>query len=223
MSPAEVITEGVEDWLLEEVESSRTGRNSVLDKHQPNLVDIRKVEGHYNRLTAWTEQFAKESANDYLTARQLFAAQMHLSGLFRMQCQILARSQEEYEKRRFGSYPLGINVSKHVNDILTERFGKFPVSSDLSQETVRLEQLVSATTELNDRNYSDLNKMSSYTRPRKAGTIIKLQRMQREWLNLSTDYILYAAQIRGGNLSTVPFLEPKSYSDSPQVYYPFEC
>lgn len=45
--------------------------------------------------------------------------------------------------------------------------------------------------------------------------------MQVSWLNLGVDYIVFAAEQRDGELGHVPFLEPKSISEDPRVYYPF--
>lgn len=215
---AEAITEAMEDWLLAEVEESRIGRNAVLDNiYRPNFIDGGKREGHFNRLVLWTRQFANESHHDYMTARQLFATQMKLSGLFRIQCRILASSQEDYEQRRFGNYPSGINIGRQVNYHLNESAG----STDLASKTIGLERLVADTLRLNEEEYDSLGRLPNQTNLRRIGNYIKLQRMQREWLDLSTDYIIYAAQVREGNLAAVPFLEPKSISENPQTYYPF--
>jgi hypothetical protein len=44
---------------------------------------------------------------------------------------------------------------------------------------------------------------------------------ERLWTEFAADLIVYARQVRGGNLAAVPLLEAKSISDEPQVYYPF--
>jgi hypothetical protein len=51
---------------------------------------------------------------------------------------------------------------------------------------------------------------------------ISLLRLSQDlWTQLTVDYIAFIAQQRGGQLAEVPFLQPKSISDSPEVRYPF--
>jgi len=52
-------------------------------------------------------------------------------------------------------------------------------------------------------------------------TVESLKLAQQGWLELAVDHIAFAAQVRDGSLAEVPFLEARSISEEPQVYYPF--
>jgi hypothetical protein len=231
LSPAQAIAKAIEDWLTSEIESSGTGRNAVLDKVLPqqgyDFISGGKTEGHYNRLKLWTTQFAEDVEDDYITARQIFAIHMELSGMFRIQCFVRSGPNERfYRNLRFNSgRSLGTDINKQVRTRLLEHSSYIPDRSDLTTYTIGHDELLEITGDYNESLYQYLKKLGSREKPdspmRKVQTIQRLQNIQRDWLNLATDYIIFAGQQRGGQLSNVPFLEPKSISDNPGVYYPF--
>lgn len=53
-------------------------------------------------------------------------------------------------------------------------------------------------------------------------SVARLRTTQELWCGIVTDSILMAAGYRGGDLSAVPFLEPKSISHEHQIQYPFK-
>jgi hypothetical protein len=234
LSPNEAIARAIHYWLAEEIQSSGSSKNAVLDNFytarksfmlraddQGNK-NIGKNDGHYNRLKLWTSQFEENSTDDYLTARQLFCAQMYLSGMFRLECFVVSNDEAEYRFRRFGGQVLGVDLRKSIA-------GRFSESN-----TVELSRLADATNAANDQTYFTLRTL--HDRNRRSDTLFnyvrflntrgdwfkELSSLQNTWLDLSVDYISYAAQARGKDLSKVPFLEPKSISENPQIYYPFK-
>jgi hypothetical protein len=228
------ITSSMHDWLAQEIESSGAGRNAVLDNFyvtrkafmQRSDVswnqNIRKTNSHYDRLVLWTPQFAENPADDFLTARQLFCAQMYLSGMFRQECFVVASDEAEYRFRRFGGQVLGVDINTVIENKLASQ--DTPVSlQTLTDTTLKTNKLTnSKLRQLHDRNRTE-GTLFNYVRfLNSRGEWLKaLSELQGEWLDLSVDYILHAAEVRDGDISKVPFLEPKSISDDPQIYYPF--
>jgi hypothetical protein len=232
-TPDKAIASAMREWLKAEIDSSGAGRNAVLDdfynarkyftlrSDDPANKNTLKNDGHYNRLKIWTPQFAENSMHDYLTARQLFCAQMYLSGMFRSECFVTSRGEEEYRFRRFGGHGIGIDLEKRTVDRLA------------SNKPVELDELIGRTDEANEQTNAIIREL--HNRNRRAGTLFNyikfinsrddwlqaLSLLQETWLDVSIDYITYAAEVRGNDLSKVPFLEPKSISDNPQIYYPF--
>lgn len=240
----EVIAGSVEHWLKKEVGSSVMGRNRVLDDFRdwhrslllpyddPGNVNARKNKNHHSQLINWTNGLVEyydgldQEQADYMLARQMFRAQMYLSGLFRVGCFMRATDQDDYYHRRMELERVGIDIDPRatITENLHRLYGQAP-EPNAFEPVLTLPELTSRTLELNEeqRNYvrelhvsgrHDVGKEESPT----IDTIID---MEKKWIGHLVDHIAFVAGERGGQLSAVPFLEPKSISEDPQPYYPF--
>jgi hypothetical protein len=240
----ELIASGMEDWLKKEVGSSAMGRNAVLDNFKewhaslllpydaPGNVNAGKNKGHYGRLINWTDgmvegydDFSQEEA-DYMLARQMFCAQMYLSGLFRVACFLQAKDQEDYYRRRMEQRDhvgLDIDSRQAITSRLYRLYDYIPDES--FRPVLTLSEVTSRTLELNDEQRDYVRELHISGKDdigkEKSPTIDAIHNMEGKWVSHLVDYISFVASERGGQLAAVPFLEPKSISDDPQPYYPF--
>jgi hypothetical protein len=232
---AEIIASELENWLKREVDNSVTGRNKYLDDFsgfRRSLVlpygdrsntNAAKNRSHYDRTVNWTsgllefyEDFNADQ-RDYAIARQIFCAQMSLSGLFRIQCLMQAADQDDYYRRRTGGNGTGIDLEESATDRL-ERLQ--PV-----ERAMPLNDIAARTLEINDQQQAYVEELHE-TGQRYAGqdsspAIDSGLVSQNRWAGLIVDYIVFASHRDDGDLASVPFLEPKSISDNPEIYYPF--
>jgi hypothetical protein len=232
---AEVIASELEGWLKREVDNSVTGRNKYLDDFSDfrnSLVlpygdrsntNAAKNRSHYDRTVNWTnglldfyEDFNPDQ-KDYAISRQIFCAQMSLSGLFRIQCLMQAADQDDYYRRRTGGSGVGIDLEKTVADRLKQL--------QSVEHAMSLDDIAARTLEINDQQQAYVEELHE-TGQRYAGqdsspAIDSGLVSQNRWAGLIVDYIVFASHRDDGDLASVPFLEPKSISDNPEVYYPF--
>lgn len=218
INPAHAITGAVTDWLAQEIKSSMEGSNSYLDEMGSFIetTDAKK-RGHYDRLEAWTGQFEKDPADMAAIEKQMYGVLTGLSGAFRTQCYVLAKGDGEgYARRRTGWHygPLGINISETVSGRLEAQFGEEPDTKSLGVETIDVDNLAQQTKDVNELRYdtvtrfcADHKRTQGLLRP--LGHFARLAALQRDWLELGTDYIAYGAQLNNGSLEKVTFLEPK--------------
>lgn len=212
LPPAESMAIAMGFWLSEEIKSSMAGTNAYLDNMDTFIADGRaKATSHYGRLGLWTDQFAKDPTDMQAITMQIFGVQTGLSGAFRTQCYILAKSPGDYAHRRMNG-PLGINIGEEVNDKLTMRFGMLPSETDLQLPSVNPTELAAKTKEVNMLRLSVHGKISDNPRHkegmRAVSHSIRLVRLQKQWLRLGVDYMLHAAHINDGRLDKLEFLEP---------------
>jgi hypothetical protein len=183
-------------------------------------------------LADWTAGFEEHydefdaADNEYAIARQIFCGQMSLSGLFRAQCMLQATDQEDYYHRRIDGDCTGIDLESTVDKRLSGLFGgAVPDAEDFGKPRIFLPELVRQTKDANRRQLRNMQYLHEAGRhhmsQQHSPVIEKLIDLQVFWTNLIVNYIGFAAGERDGQLGFVPFLEPKSISDDPQVYYPF--
>jgi hypothetical protein len=237
----ERISKALTGWFRGEIRSSRTGHNAVLDDfatwHQRLTMltkdsangNYLKSSSHVGRLRMFTEQgFVRQPWDDQTFAKQIFCAQMFVSGLFRNECMLISSSQEEYYERRSGkANPVGITIARTAGKRLRQLkdAGRNPAFQPTTDPALTFGDLAERTHFMNNRMPRVLQLLHTHG-GREAGqeqspTLTVLREMQGDWVSLITDYALYAAQTREGGLADVPFWEPKSISDNPQIYYPF--
>jgi|GEM_PF-5312164 len=234
------ISDALTAWFDGEIKSSMASRNAILDNfatwHQwlkmpltnPSNGNYRRPSGHTDRLRVFTDQgFVRRPWDDQVFARQIFCAQMFVSGLFRNECMLLSSNQEEYLKRRGGTNPVGISIAQVVGNRLRQLkdAGKNPAFQLTTKPTITFGDLAERTHFMNNRMPRVLQLLHTYgadeVSREQSPTVTMLRETQKDWISLATDYILYAAQTREGGLADVPFWEPKSISEDPQIYYPF--
>jgi hypothetical protein len=233
------IAKAMNDWLQAEIESSMEGRNAILDDWEQFQRDLRlpfddphnqnagKTKSHYNRLLQWTlasEQYPDLLQDDYYLARQMFCAQMFVSGAYRRQCFLQAHDADDYALRRRSMGPVGINLQDTVAQRLSDYSSGDPFLT-LPYKNTPEAHLTEETMQTNDGGLQiskEVHDMALADAGHEESRSISLLRLSQDlWTQLTVDYIAFIAQQRGGQLAEVPFLQPKSISDSPEVRYPF--
>ncbi len=241
----ETVAAGIEYWLMKEVGSSVVGRNKVLDDFQdwhhsllldyddPGNVNARKNKNHYSQLINWTNGLVeyyddfRPDQIDYALARQMFRAQMYLSGLFRVSCFMKATDQEDYYQRRLEITRSSIDVDPkiEISRSLYRLYDYIPDEAAIFPPALTLPELTSRTLKLNDEQQAYVRELHISGRndigQEESSTLDAIANMENKWIGHLVDYISFIASERGGQLSAVPFLEPKSISEDPQPYYPF--
>ncbi|MDB5170936.1 MAG: hypothetical protein JWO35_630 [Candidatus Saccharibacteria bacterium] len=233
LEPAEVITSAFEQWLSAEVQNSYDDNNAVLNDYslfQRSLalpyddhrnVNAQKSVSHHGRFQSWTDElFVGHPEEDAATGRQIFAVLMGLSGAFREQCFLLSSDNETYMRNRYGTGALGIHMGKAVVNRLTYHYGKQPVADDLNKPVISIDTLVSNTHDVNDTRLAftkALYSQEALTESRKNTCIARQIELRMRWVDLGVDYVLFAAQTHNGDLSKVPFYQPKSITHAQLV------
>jgi hypothetical protein len=231
----EAITGTVQDWLKIEYGTAGAGRNTYLDSLEgfyralskpyddPSNTTAAKTLSHLGRLTgAWWQGFETDPRNDYLSARQLFGVLMLLSGSHRTQVSLQASNQNNYTERRHAT-TLGINLRRTVEDRLDE----YAHDKTVRENALSLEGLYRVTTAATTAGLDCLEfvhrRGAKDAKQKTSPSVEYLQGMQVTYAKLAVDHITFAAQIRNGELASVPFLQPISITDQPEnpVYYPF--
>lgn len=237
--PAEAIATALRDWLQAEIISSMEGRNHILDDWEQWQKDLRlpfedpanqnagKAISHVNRLRNWTyaaEQYPDIVQEDYYLARQIFCAQMNISGAYRRQCFFQAADAADYRRRRQQLGPVSIDlvgaiqerINEYSSDLLASNFAyKNTAWGKLQERTLTVnEEALNAAKLVHEMGIQSMGKEDS--------TAVRVLRAeQHEWVKLATDYIMFAAHRPNKGWADVPFLEPKSITLKPGVYYPF--
>ncbi|HTB49330.1 MAG TPA: hypothetical protein VK712_04585 [Verrucomicrobiae bacterium] len=204
----------------------------MLPYEDPANANAAKNRSHHDRLVVWTrglvENYDSFSAEqkDYALARQIFCAQMYLSGLFRVQCFMQATDQEDYYRCRTDGTCIGIDLKRAVTRGLKSTIGFIPESDGFDSTQIVLGEIAGQTL-LRNENQSEyvkgLHVSGRYDIARESSaTMDTVLRLQEGWTRDVVNYVAFAAQEHGGQLAYVPFLEPKSISDDPKVYHPFD-
>lgn len=229
---AQAITSAINDWLLHEYAISNTNRNSYIDNltglrnsltlplDDPMNFSAQKYLSHSNRHRFWSESFLADPLHDWLSARQLFNAQMQMCGVYKRICALQAINQEDYYRRKENSLqPAGIDLYRHV--VSRVLFRQVPSNA----QELSPGRIVTATTNAFELTKEGIQFLEAHARDdfglEDSESVRSLQVVQATWAEIVTDHILLAAQLRSGNLTAVPFLEAKSISDEPAIYYPF--
>jgi hypothetical protein len=241
--PATAITAALLEWQQAEIEASMStmNRNSVLDNWNDFYAGLsmdfnddknkstRKAIDHADRLRSFTlqaELYPDFVNDDVYLARQLFCAQIFLSGAFRKQCFLQATDAEDYKSRRLHNGPLGIDLSETVEQRLSEYQSEY-VMPEYTYGTSAWARLSEHTLRSNETSLEMMKLVHGISR-RDAGkedspATVLLKTGQSMWARLAVDYIVFAAT-RSGNfeLADVPFRGGKSISDDHELYYPFQ-
>lgn len=237
----EIIAQGFAEWLRAEVVSSTAADNR--NKYLDDLTDVRrspalpvedpankiagKTYSHLSRLPHWWEAYTYDPSDDFQSGRILFSPLMLISGAYRNQCYVQASDQEDYLSRRSSPVPVGIDIGRIITARLVKWFDTVPPADGFAEAPLNLNNLEDGMQESRRRGELALQVMCRRAQEspdfgqEESETVLALRAIQQTWLEFGTDLVTYAAKIRGGRLAAVPFLEAKSISDEPQVYYPF--
>ena len=237
ISSAEAISDSLEDWFRAEHASSSEGVNKPLDTLAWGTATLAlpwddvsngnaaKTLGHVNRIRPliWGGLFVESPNDDYLAARQLFGVQMLISGCYKNQCYAQATDQSDFLARKFGEPPIGIDIPSVVSDHLVSLYPD--PEATFSEEVITIDDLTAKTAQMVKAAMDSLvflHARAQFEMGRESSeTVESLKLAQQGWLELAVDHIAFAAQVRDGSLAEVPFLEARSISEEPQVYYPF--
>lgn len=229
------------NWLAEEVETSVTDNASLddfkearrrlgLDYEGTENWAAEKQKGHLNRVDVkFWPLYESDPEDDEFSAQVLFGAMMFTSGAYRIQSYLQAKSPEEYNNRRRRA--AGINLYQVVTGRLATllpasgNFSRADISVasyeglTLEQSKTEVMQKIGETTVRNvARRVSEGHDLGEESSP----SLDEMLKAQKSWIEFATDCVTVAAKLRRGDLSAVPFLEPKSISaqPSPKVIYP---
>lgn len=229
----------IDNWLRQEVIESRDGRNKVLDTYVERragfadrtsmaaVADLQKSSGHftrYNRLLSLVDE-ATLRDEDYVVAKLIHHSLMFVSGGFRLEATLRAGTQAEYEELRFGGLDKPNGATSGAIDACV---------SSIFDDELDLQTYVEMNHELNEDIRA--NNLSIYAwfrdNPRRAYDALAvddepveaMQYTQNSGLLLAASHIAIAASLRNSDLSAIPFLEPKSITDtSPTPIYPISA
>lgn len=196
--------------------------------------DARKGGGHhfrYNYLLRFIEQEGAASLrHDFTVGKLLHHDLMFTSGAFRAESFLRAANQAQYELLRFGR--LGTFNGAVGTDIRTA------VASALSMDIANpdaalpdLGEFIDFSKGINDSIRNNHLKIYEWFRENPDRLLAPIDEgelpveitheNQRNSLTLAATHIAVAAALRSDDLSSVPFLEPKSISDvSNEPIYP---
>jgi hypothetical protein len=233
--PHSVIADGMHEWLYAEIQNSYSNNNAVLNDYpgfekdlalpfdHPANVMASKARSHHQRLKLWTDEVFAYDDSDPAIARQLFGVMMGLSGAYREQCFVVSNDQFGYMRLRYSNQPLGADLREVVRGRVVAQFGHEPAESELEHVSIAKSELITRTHQVNnfrEETVANLYSQKPVRGVRKALIARRLADLRRAWYELGVDYILYAAQQRGGELAKVPFLEPKTIAAA-ELVYPF--
>ncbi|HEY4964522.1 MAG TPA: hypothetical protein VIH90_07570 [Candidatus Saccharimonadales bacterium] len=225
-----LIASGIATWLDDERQASIIDQNRYLDRigEQRPLMALPiddsasqffiKLYSHIQRLPLWFDAFAEDPTNDYQTGKMIFSPLMFLSGTYRERFIFQSKSQGDYYVRKTAKPS---NLIKGLSEIvgvytLASQNREVSLTSLRSTAEFCVRTALEEAKILNDRaaNGEDFGQEES---------IAVDSTMVREfsWMGFTLDLISFARQQRGDEIASVPFLEGKSISDDPQVYYPF--
>lgn len=200
------------------------GRNSIVLPPQTtgNLNDY-KHANHHNRQRFWGQALIEEPGNDYLTARHIFNALMQVSGNSRMMRWLIAKNQAEYDQLKVADNIVGIEVEPVVASLIkTKQMAGDSASMVVTSAEESHQQSMDAFVDKEATIHYIYERAPNDFGTSHSPSLARLATTQELWVGVVADSILMAAGYRGGELEAVPFLEPKSISDDPQVYYPFQ-
>lgn len=221
-----VIAKAIDAWVDAECITSSTDHNAILDDfehmrlqlgldpHDPQNHQASKYFSHHNRQRFWGEAFIAEPENDYFAARHIFNGLMAASGTRRKMSYMSAASANEYTTQRQAKTGSNIDTAKRVQATLASQPLGVSAAEAQAISIQAFEKCRTVLDDLRQRVPQDFGKESS-------PAIDLLKELQGDWIHVVTSGIQAAARYRGNDLTRVPFLEPKSITNDPDVYYPF--
>lgn len=227
----------IRDWLWLEHHLSTTSRNRYLDNlgsaqdclklsyRDPSNFIARKALGHLDRLkhfklaleAIYDDPEHTDRKIDEQEARLLFGLLMRASGCHLNQLIIQSNSQTNFNRRK-AAESSGVDIielahRKLDDEPLWENSNLEDVYQSIDQAS-NLERL--AMIELYD-NHLAIKHLGQEQSP----AVDLLKEVQTAWINSALQFIKHQAWTKKHRLLRVPFLEPKSISDNPEIFYPF--
>jgi hypothetical protein len=234
--PVTAIAQVLKEWLQTEIDSTMrpNSRNSYLNDWERFRKDLQfpfedsrnqnagKARSHYDRLLGWTldsEKYPSLITDDYYLARQIFCAQMFVSGAYRRQCFFQAANTSDYVRRRQSEGPTDIDLEKVVE-------ARYDRAQNVLNKNAPWSRLQQTTLEVNEEALEAaklVHELGSASLERESSTVVNVLRdQQSRWVGLAVDYTVFAADRPNSGWENVPFLEAKSITEEPAIYYPFK-
>lgn len=222
------------EWLQAEIIDSDVGRNRVLsefDRHIDKFfMDFdasdnqasRKTRSHNRRMTGLLELYKDRSFRGYdeVIAKMGHHGLMMVSGAFRTESYLMARSADEYMGYRHTHGPAGVDITGAVRE------GVMNISGE---GDAALDAVLAMAEDANGHNLAvhrsvwewvhDQDSQSLPLAALDSPPVVAMQEVQRGWLGVVAAHTVVAAELRG-DLARVPFYEPRSITDA-GMYFPF--
>lgn len=233
------ICTGIDSWLRAEISESHRGRNVVLDDYAQARHDFLapqrtednrsygKMMSHWKRFITLTNLIDRQSfQNDYLVGKLIHHSLIMVSGGYRTQCFLQTPNAAEYEAFRFGMpYTPNSATTIPINEVVQPVYGQY--STEFDPEQADFGDVISSFQAENDAVCAAQRSIYAWfaENPVYAQSdlyesqppVQAAKEQQRHGLVLAASTIAIAAIMRGGDVSRVPFLEPKSISDVSQM------
>jgi hypothetical protein len=225
---SEVTSSGIDNTFLDDYTGLRDHLGT--DYESDDNWSALKQRGHLDRMDKklWP-LFESDPQNDEFSAQVLFGAMMLTSGAYRLQSNLQSKTAEEYLSRR--KRAIGINLQRTVTDHLAT---VLPASGNFSHANISVDSYNSPSLEQSKEDV--IHKIGEASIKfvvqrvnqeqdlgvENSPSVNVLLEAQKGWVEFATDCVTVAAKLRRGELSAVPFLEPKSISAKPppKLFYP---
>lgn len=161
-----------------------------------------------NPFWAW---FESDPSNDEASAKMLFAAMMRLSGSRRRLSFVSATRAEDFvEQRR--------NITALPSEQITESLTKIDTAQAANINGLRKLADISITQGISVEDILYDYRRGAVSRD---DALKATQELDTSITDITVGLIVFSADIRDGNIESVPILEPRSITKNPQVIYPF--
>lgn len=223
---AEPIARAIDAWSDQECLASVSNQNAMFDDlgamrqqmslsaDDPNNYLNIKHSGHHNRQRLFGEAVILSPGEDSAVARYLYNSLAQISGIVKRMHYMRARNAADYMLRKLSGCGSGINTLAAVDASLAQHADHYPTPEEAND--IALEAFVrkgEVLDQIRARVPEDFGKENS-------PAIVLLEGVQINFIHAVSSGILMAITYRDGELSRVPFLEPKAIGDA-DIFYPF--
>lgn len=228
----ERIVTGIDWWLNQEIENSRSDGNAVLDEYErtrqdylldstdQNNRDALKQARHYDRYKKLMNDMKADPSllkDEFGAGKILHHSLMFMSGAFRTQCFLQAGSQEEYNRLRFESgrghdIDLDLAVEQSLDLLVPVADSVIDYSLAMNDAMAHYHQQIGTWFAQNPGR--SLDALGPDEPP------VEAMRVKQRLATATTvGHIILSADMRHG-IENVPFLEPTSISRVGTPIYP---
>lgn len=218
------IASGVESWVQQELDLASQTVNRLYNDYDsiiegfgfpvedPRNTAASKALSHTGRFMntgVWYTPFESEPQDEGAAAKMLFACLMRVSGARKNVGYTHCSDQEAFDEfirdgRNFSSARL----------IIAQEMAQVSDPLDFS----RLRKINDRTIETHEQLFCRIRlEGGSFSPDARAAA----KEFEQDTLRTLTNYVMFSAAARNGDIANVPALEPKSISLDPEIIYPF--